>query len=115
MALGVVLSLGGIIGLQLTSLASELPRCQSTVRDKIGSLREGSLGRLPEIIRNVGRQIDQAAQEAPQPEAKPSPAAPPGPQPLPVEVHHPDPTPTRLRSPGSTTTPYWHSKKAEQA
>jgi predicted PurR-regulated permease PerM len=95
-ALSVVLSLGGIIGLQLTSLASDIPRYQTTVQDKIGSLREGSLGRLPEMIRNVGRQLDQAAQEAPQPEAKPSPAAPPDPQPLPVEVHQPDPTPTEI-------------------
>src|SRR5688572_29969143 len=59
-ALGIVLSLGTIIGLQVAGLAADLPQYQSTMRDKIGSVREGLLGRLPALLRNVGRELDQA-------------------------------------------------------
>src|SRR5215211_3885950 len=93
-ALGIVLSLGGIIGLQLTGLASDLPRYQSTVSAKISSLREGALGRLPDLMKNVGRQIERAAKDPP-PTTTPA-DAPRDPQPLPVEVHQPDATPIEL-------------------
>src|SRR5688572_12034783 len=38
-ALGIVVSLGTIIGFQVAGLASDLPQYQSTMRDKVGSLR----------------------------------------------------------------------------
>ena len=93
-ALGIVLSLGGIIGLQLAGLASDLPRYQSTVSAKISSLREGALGRLPDLMKNVGRQIERAAKDPP-PTTTPA-DAPRDPQPLPVEVHQPDATPIEM-------------------
>ncbi|MBZ6077791.1 AI-2E family transporter [Microvirga sp. WGZ8] len=100
-ALGIILSLGGIIGFQLAGLATDLPRYQSTIKEKLGTLREGSFGRIPAILKNVGREFDRAVQE--KPEEKP--AAPPSPVPpqeadssgpLPVEVHQPEPTPVEL-------------------
>jgi predicted PurR-regulated permease PerM len=100
-ALGIVLSLGGIIGVQVAGLATDLPRYQYTMREKLGSLREGVFGRLPALLRHVGRELDQATKEAKPPET-PAPstpaAAPPSPEPapLPVEVHQPDPTPLEL-------------------
>ena len=97
-ALGIVLSLGGIIGLQMAGLASDLPRYQYTVRQKIASLREGTLGRIPELMKNMGRQIEQATKEAPPSEAKPAPTPPVTPEqrPLPVEVHERDATPLEV-------------------
>jgi predicted PurR-regulated permease PerM len=93
-ALGIVLALGGIIGLQLASLASDVPRYQSTVSQKVSSLREGMLGRLPALMNSVGRQIEQATKEAPPPTAPAN--APSEPKPMPVEVHEPDATPLQL-------------------
>jgi predicted PurR-regulated permease PerM len=105
--LGIIGSLAGIIGFQVAGLATDLPRYQSTIRDKVGSLREGSMGRLPELLKDFGRQLDQAVAEHP-PEAPPAPPpneaslppsaspAPEPPRPLPVEVHEPDPTPAQL-------------------
>ena len=97
-ALGIVLSLGGIIGLQMAGLASDLPRYQYTIRQKIASLREGTLGRIPELMKNMGRQIEQATKEAPPSEAKPAPTPPVTPEqrPLPVEVHERDATPLEV-------------------
>ena len=43
-ALGIVLSLGGVIGLQLAGLASDLPRYEWTVRQKMAGLREEASG-----------------------------------------------------------------------
>jgi predicted PurR-regulated permease PerM len=100
--LGIILSLGGVIGFQLAGLATDLPRYQSTIRDKVGSLREGSsIGRLPELLKDFGRQLDRAVAEAP-PQTPPAPSgasAPPAPEevkPMPVEVHQPDPTPAQV-------------------
>jgi len=96
--LGIILSLGGVIGFQLAGLASDLPRYQSTIRQKVGSLREGSMGRLPELLKDFGRQIDNAVAPAPAetPPAPPSSSTPAEPKPLPVEVHQPDPTPAQV-------------------
>src|SRR3712207_7549035 len=64
----IILSLGGVIGFQLAGLATDLPRYQSTIRDKVGSLREGSsIGRLPELLKDFGRQFDRAVGETPPP------------------------------------------------
>lgn len=105
LALGIVLSLGGIIGVQVAALATDLPRYQYTMREKLSSLREGVFGRLPALLRHVGREIDQATKETkpPEPSASAAPAAAPAaaepapePAPLPVEVHQPDPTPLEI-------------------
>jgi predicted PurR-regulated permease PerM len=106
-ALGIVLSLGAIIGSQVAGLVVDLPRYQSTVREKLSSLQEGVLGRLPALVRHVGRELEHATQEPPpapvpagqQPRADSPPAQPAAPaeqKPLPVEVHEPEPTPIEL-------------------
>lgn len=99
--LGIIVSLGSLIGFQLAGLASDLPRYQTTIEQKVGSLREGSLGKLPGMLKDFGRRFDKAVAEQPQEEASsaaPSAAAPAPeePQPMPVEVHEPDPTPAQM-------------------
>jgi predicted PurR-regulated permease PerM len=101
-AIGIILSLGAVIGFQIAGLATDLPSYQTTIRDKVGSLREGTMGKLPGLLRDFGHQFDRAVQEAPPPAAPPasSPAsaqpAPEEPKPMPVEVHEPDPTPFQV-------------------
>jgi predicted PurR-regulated permease PerM len=99
--LGIIVSLGGLIGFQVAGLASDIPRYQTTIEQKIGSLREGTLGKLPGMLKDFGRRFDRAvAEQPPQAEAPSSPNAteppPEEPGPLPVEVHEPDPTPAQV-------------------
>jgi len=100
-ALGIIVSLATVIGFQVAGLASDLPRYQSTIETKLGHLREGALGKLPQLLKDFGRQFDKAVAEPPpeQAPASSNPAAPPAPEepnPLPVEVHEPDPTPIQV-------------------
>ncbi len=102
-ALGIIVSLGAVIGFQLAGLASDLPRYQTTIETKIGSLREGTLGKLPGLLKDFGRRFDRAVAEPP-PDQASAPAAPAAPAPsaaeesgpLPVEVHEPEPTPIQM-------------------
>src|SRR5918993_2667832 len=91
--LGIVLTLTGVIGLQLAGLVSDLPRYEATVRSKVASLRDGGFGRIPDLLKNVGRQIEEATKETPGTSAPPSQ---PESRPMPVEVHQPDPTPLQI-------------------
>ena len=91
--LGIVLTLAGVIGLQLAGLVSDLPRYEATVRTKVASLRDGGFGRIPDLLKNVGRQIEEATKETPGTSAPPSQ---PESRPMPVEVHQPDPSPLDL-------------------
>jgi predicted PurR-regulated permease PerM len=101
-ALGIILSLGAIIGFQVAGLASDIPRYQTTIESKIGSLREGTLGKLPALLKDFGRRFDKAVAEPPperQAPVSPSASAPPAAEPsgpLPVEVHEPEPTPAQM-------------------
>jgi len=101
-ALGIILSLGAIIGFQVAGLASDIPRYQTTIESKIGSLREGTLGKLPALLKDFGRRFDKAvAEPPPEQQAPASPSAPTPPAaepsgPLPVEVHEPEPTPVQV-------------------
>jgi hypothetical protein len=58
-----VFSLGGLMISQVNQLASDLPRYQSTLREKIQNLRgiaagTGTLERASEVLRNLSREID---------------------------------------------------------
>ena len=92
-ALGVLLSLSGVIGLQVAELASDIPRYQTTIREKISTLREGTIGRLPDVMRRFNREIEAATKDAP---AAPSTQAPADQRPTPVEIREPALTPLAL-------------------
>ena len=102
-ALGILLLLGGVIGTQVASLASDVPRYAATVERKIDTVRSYTVGRITTMTGKLGRQMDDVP--APAPDAKPAQASQPTdvPKPVPVEVHQPDPTPmdiaTRVLSP----------------
>jgi predicted PurR-regulated permease PerM len=90
-----VFSLGGLMISQVNQLASDLPRYQSTLREKIQNLRgvaagTGTLERASEVLQNLSREIDRPNITGPSP-AAPS-ALPMSPdRPIPVEVRQPDP------------------------
>src|SRR5450755_2309284 len=87
-----VFSLGGLMISQVNQLASDLPHYQSTLREKIQSLRgvaagTGTLERASEVLQTLSHEIDRPAGV--------SPASPPlltmsPDRPIPVEVRQPD-------------------------
>lgn len=100
-AIGIIVSVGGVIGFQLAGLASDLPRYQSTIETKVASLREGSLGKLPDMLKDFGRRFGRAVGEEPQNRmapSSPSATVPSSeePKPIPVEVHQPEETPLQV-------------------
>jgi predicted PurR-regulated permease PerM len=97
-ALGVILGLTGVIGLQVAQLASDLPQYRTTVREKISSLQGGFFSRASEMVKDLGREIDQATESPPAaaPPGAPRPSAAPADKPLVVEVRQPDLSPIEL-------------------
>src|SRR5437763_7060935 len=87
-------ALGGLMVSQVNQLAGDLPRYQSTLREKIQALRGAAAGsstleRASEVLQDLGKEL-----ERPRGTARPTmPAAGDGAreQPIPVEVRQPDP------------------------
>ena len=92
-AFAVIFSLGALMVSQVNQLASDLPGYQTTLREKIQSLRgaatgTGTLERASQVLQDLGRELDK-------PNRSPSFSAPATPdaanRPIPVEVKQPDP------------------------
>lgn len=97
-AFAVIFATGSLLASQLTQLAGDLPRYQSTIAEKIQSFREttagrGTLERASGMLKDLGKELDKpkdaqsAAALVPSLATKGS--APP--LPVPVEVRQPDP------------------------
>src|ERR1700730_12239880 len=93
LAFALIFATGSLLATQLTQLAGDLPRYQSTISEKIQSFRDtkagrGTLERASDMLKDLGKELDKprdAASSSIVPNA-------PGPQtPVPVEVRHPDP------------------------
>ena len=93
-----IFALGSLLATQLTQLAGDLPRYQSTISEKIQSFRNtkagrGTLERASDMLKDLGKEIDKPKDTAPARASNAvanSNAA--GPQaPVPVEVRQPDP------------------------
>ena len=94
LGLGVLGAIGGIIGLQVASLATDVPQYASTIETKIGSLRGATLGRLNNVTKTVTQQVAKTVAPA-APEAA-APAMPNAPRPIPVQVQPASPGPLEL-------------------
>jgi predicted PurR-regulated permease PerM len=98
LALGIVLGLGSVIGAQVASLATELPRYQTTIQEKVTSIRQLTFDRVAGFVTSVTRQLERKQppdQAEPAPQAAPGNAA-PAERPIPVEVAQQAPTPIEL-------------------
>ena len=93
MAVMIILSLGTMVANQVNQLATELPRYQSTLREKVQNLRE-RFG-TPGVFKNAADLLDDLNKELDQPRFTISPDDPDkDKRPLPVEVHQPQPSTT---------------------
>ena len=96
LALGVIVSLGGLIGSQVSQIAAEIPRYSMTIESKVAGVRTWMVEHLSETFGSLGRRIQRAGSE---PGSADSGAAPPTspaavePKPVPVELRQPDATP----------------------
>jgi predicted PurR-regulated permease PerM len=95
LALAGLFLLGTLMVSQVNQLASDLPRYQFTLREKIQSLRQatagnGALGRASDVLQDLGKELDQK-DKAPAAVVERSATAAPS-KPIPVEVRQPDPT-----------------------
>ena len=92
-AFSTIFGLGAVMVAQVTQLAGDLPGYQSTLREKIRSVRgaaggTGTLERASEVLQDLGKEIDRPAAEARAPPLK---DGTPVNRPIPVEVKQPDP------------------------
>ena len=103
LSLGIILSVGGLIGMQVASLATEVPAYASTIEKKVETVRGATLGRLADLMSRLNRQI--AHSQPPQPTASAPQAGADtsrasglgnGPQPVPVEVQQPAAQPIEI-------------------
>ena len=94
-AFAAIFSLGALMVSQVNQLAGDLPRYQSTLREKIQSLRgaaagTGTLERASEVLQNLSRELDKPTSTHPAIGLQTNAAASPD-RPIPVEVKQPDP------------------------
>src|ERR1700730_7630059 len=100
LAFALIFATGSLLATQLTQLAGDLPRYQSTISEKIQSFRDtkagrGTLERDSDMLKDLGKEIDKPKDAASAPARASSSIVrsnAPGPQaPVPVEVRQPDP------------------------
>ena len=94
LALVIVLGLAALMVAQVNQLAGELPRYETTLREKIQSLRgvmagTGTLERASEVLQGLRKEIERS--ENTPPSRMPGGEQPPPTRPIPVEVRQPDP------------------------
>lgn len=106
--------LAGLMATQMTQLTGDLPRYQSTMREKISSLRgsaasSGALERAADVLQDLSKELDKPKAGAVRSTNPLSPTAPTisgEVKPIPVEVRQPDPG--ALQTLGAFITPLIH-------
>ena len=98
LAFALIFAMGSLLATQLTQLAGDLPRYQSTISEKIQSFRDtkagrGTLERASDMLKDLGKELDKPkdAVSARAPGSVAGSNAPAPPTPVPVEVRQPDP------------------------
>src|SRR5712671_3063201 len=97
LALCIIATLGSVIGVQIASLAPDLPRYAGTVGEKINTVQSFAVGQLSRIAATIGERVG-SKREGQSPYAGPAArSTDPGQNPpIPVEVHQPDPGPFEI-------------------
>ena len=79
LALGILLAVGGVIGLQIAELGGKLPEYQQTMEAKVARLQEGVFGRMSALIHKASTAVANSSEAPggpPAPAAKSDPSAP---------------------------------------
>jgi predicted PurR-regulated permease PerM len=110
-AFAMIFAMGSLLATQLTQLASDLPRYQSTISEKIQSFREttagrGTLERASGMLKDLSKELEKPKDAGTGTGSILSPKAPAPLTPVPVEVRQPDPS--ALESLQSLISPLLH-------
>ena len=117
-AFALIFAMGSLLASQLTLLAGDLPRYQSTISEKIQSFREttagrGTLERASGMLKDLSKELDKPKEAATAPEGSLSSRAPTPLKPVPVEVRQPDPGALEsLQSLMNSASVFAHSRSA---
>jgi predicted PurR-regulated permease PerM len=111
LAFVLIFAMGSLLATQLTQLAGDLPRYQSTISEKIQSFREttagrGTLERASGMLKDLSKELEKPKDAAAGTGSILSPKAPAPLTPVPVEVRQPDPS--ALESLQSLISPLLH-------
>src|SRR6478752_4563556 len=95
-AFALIFAMGSLLANQLTQLAGDLPRYQSTISEKIQAVRDttagrGTLERAYGMLKDLRKELDKPKEAATALGGGASPNATQPPKPVPVEVRQPDP------------------------
>ena len=96
LAFAMIFAMGSLLASQLTQLASDLPRYQSTISEKIQLFRDttagrGTLERASGMLKELSKELDKPKEAAPSLGASINPRTSGPTPPVPVEVRQPDP------------------------
>jgi len=110
-AFAMIFAMGSLLATQLTQLAGDLPRYQSTISEKIQSFREttagrGTLERASGMLKDLSKELEKPKDAGRGTGSILSPKAPAPLTPVPVEVRQPDPS--ALESLQSLISPLLH-------
>ena len=110
-AFAMIFAMGSLLATQLTELAGDLPRYQSTISEKIQSFREttagrGTLERASGMLKDLSKELEKPKDAGRGTGSILSPKAPAPLTPVPVEVRQPDPS--ALESLQSLISPLLH-------
>ena len=95
-AFALIFAMGSLLASQLTQLAGDLPRYQSTISEKIQAFRDttagrGTLERASGMLKDLSKELDKPKEAAAPLSGGASPTAASPLKPVPVEVRQPDP------------------------
>ncbi|MBV9518578.1 MAG: AI-2E family transporter [Hyphomicrobiales bacterium] len=100
LAIAVVLGIAGLIGTQIADMAGQVPRYETTIRDKVDAIRKSTFERASALVARWARQLEPAQNEQAKPPSPNSETAPSKAgeeqKPLPVEVHQPERSPLEI-------------------
>jgi predicted PurR-regulated permease PerM len=96
LAFVLIFATGSLLAAQLTQLAGDLPRYQTTISEKIQSFRQttagrGTLERASGMLKDLSKELDKPKESATPPSSALSPRTIAPTTPVPVEVRQPDP------------------------
>ena len=96
LAFALLFAMASLLASQLTQLAEDLPRYQSTISEKIQSFRNttagrGTLERASGMLKDLSKELDKPKEAASGIGTGAGPRGPAPPTPVPVEVRQPDP------------------------
>jgi len=96
LALAVIGILGSVIGVQVASLAPDVPRYATTIGQKVTTVQNFSVGHLSHLVARLKERARRNGETQPAETKNAAPAGQPGQAPMPVEVHQPDPKPLEI-------------------